>query len=264
MPDSEGSDRLTQVRTRAEVVRDDVYALLEVDVTYPDWERRTADKKAFYVRGFTWFRDRVLARHLNVTDCGGYVPVMKALLAQRPEWRRTSFPWDERFSPRQFVDSASDVRRLSPKFHKAAEIILLCEVIATDLHRKYSTNPPPETVYDYMRIEPAVSFVHGLNRDVVQGLSPEQGKALRQWTGQPSMTVFFDMADGATVTHKLAVRTLRYFERRVPKIVLGEVDYKFWPNRNYNPSKNESFDVKDEDLPAEARPIPAPPVAPAS
>lgn len=237
----------------AEKVRDDVYALLEVDVTYPGWESGTAEKKAFYVRGFSWFRDKVLGRHIYPTACGSYVPGMKKLLRERPGWLERPFRWQEDFALRQFVNSASSQRRLTQKFYKAAETILLCDVIAADLHRKNPQNPPADAVYEHMRIEPAVSFVHDLNKNVLQSLSPEQFEMLRRWTGQPNREVFFEMAAGDTVTHKLAQRTKRYFNKYVPEAMLGEPDFRFWPKRTYKPSGNENFDVKEEDLPYEAR-----------
>lgn len=239
--------------TRAELVDRDVRALLEVDVSYGGWEHGTADMKAFYVRGFTWFKDCVIKDKLQLTDCTGFIPHMKERLRSKEAWLSTPFPWDSPFGGRQFIDAASVKLQLTPKFHKAAEIILLCEVIADHFHARDASRPSPTSVYDHMRIEPAVSFIHGFRKDVVDGLSAEERLRLRQWTGQPSNDVFYDMADGKTVTHKLAERTLKFFGANVRRIDLGDADHRFSASRTYNPSKHERVDVKNDDLPEEAR-----------
>ncbi|MEI9849527.1 MAG: hypothetical protein WDN24_00135 [Sphingomonas sp.] len=61
-----------------------------------------------------------------MTDCASFIPEMKDLLAKRKGWTRLPFDWKEDFSIRQFIDTASRYRKLTPKFHKAAEIVLLC------------------------------------------------------------------------------------------------------------------------------------------
>jgi hypothetical protein len=250
---SDVNDRPQAELSRAALARMDPLALLEVNVAYDGWEHETAAQKAFYVRGFTWFRDKVLVNKLNITDCKLHIPKMKEILADRPGWTSTNFNWNEDFGSRQFVDSASPKNQLTPKFHKAAEVILLCETIAGVHHEESSAFPSPDEVYDRMRIEPAVSFIEGLDREVMQTLSPEQLNTLRKWTGQSSNAVFFDMADGKTVTDKLARRTARFFERQLPLIALGDVENRYSPRRDYRPTKLEKVDVKESDIPPEAR-----------
>lgn len=223
--------------------KNDVLSLLEVDVTYSGWEHETGDRLAFYVRGFTWFRDHVLTGKLNVTDCGSYIPSMKERLLTRDGWVNSRFPWDEPFSKRQFIDTASAQRKLTPKFHKAAEIILLCEVIAEDIHQKNPTRPDPDDVYARMRIEPALSYIHGFNRSKLEQLSSHEKDLLRRFTGQGSNEVFFDMADGHTVTHKLAVRTREFFSQRAPKLELGDVGFRFSDRWKKGPTKFEQVDT---------------------
>lgn len=250
---SDLNDQPQAEESRAARARLNPLALLEVDVAYPGWEHETAAQKAFYVRGFTWFRDKVLVNRLNITDCKHYIPDMKQALSARTGWTSTNFSWDEDFGSRQFVDSASPKNQLTPKFHKAAEVILLCETIAGAHYEENSNFPSPDEVYDRMRIEPAVSFIEGLDREVVQALAPEQLNTLRKWTGQSSNAVFLDMADGKTVTDKLARRTARFFERQLPQIALGDVEWRYSPRRDYKPTKLEKVDVKESDIPPEAR-----------
>ncbi len=228
----------------------DALALLEVDITYPDWENETGLKKSYYVRGFTWFRNEVLRDRLYVTDCASYIPEMKKLLKERKGWRKLDFKWEEDFSPRQFIDTASLYRKLTPKFHKAAEVILLCEVIARDLHAKDSKCPTPEMIYERMRIEPALSYINGFDRQIADRLSSKELDDLRAWTGQEGNEVFIDMANGHTVTHKLATRTREFLAARVPGIKLGDVGFRLRKRVKLGISSNEFVDIDVGKLPA--------------
>ena len=241
-------------KPKIEVVQEDLRALLERNISYSGWEGLTGSKTAFYVRGFTWYRDMVLGpSHFAVTDCDKYVDAMKERLRGRTSWHDNSFDWTESFGPRQFIDAASPNRHFTPKFHKAVEIIVLAEVIADDLHRRNPSIPDGNEIYEHLRIEPAVSFVHGFTRGVFEKLTSGEKHGLRQWTGQPSNDVFYEMGDKKTVTDKLAHRTRNFIEKNVTRIDLGEVDFKFVASRKYKPSPYERVDVKEGDLPPEAR-----------
>jgi hypothetical protein len=238
----------------AQRIREDVFALLDKDVRADGWERNIGTQNAFYVRGFTWFRDAVLQNRLNVTDSSDFIAPMKDELAKRPAWKETHFAWDSTFGIRQFIDAASSTKTYAPNFQKSAEIILLCEVIATALNKKHGSGPTADDVLGHMRIEPAVSFIHDFNQGVLDGLTGPQKVMLRQWTGQFGNEVFVDMtANRKTVTHKLAKRTLHFFRKNVPGADLGDVDYRFNAKRNYKPSTAERIDVKEEDIAEAAR-----------
>ncbi len=238
----------------AQRVREDVFALLVTDVRADGWERNTATQNAFYVRGFTWFRDTVLDDRLNVTDCPLYIDDMKAELGKRTAWLATHFSWTSTFGGRQFIDAASPTKSYAPNFQKAAEIILLCEVIATGLRQKHGSGPTADDVLSHMRIEPALSFIHNFHQGIIETLTTPQKAVLRQWTGQFGNDVFLDMtANKKTVTHKLAERTLRFFRQNVPDADLGEVDFRHYPKRKYNPSTFEHIDVKEDDIAEAAR-----------
>ena len=64
-------------------------------------------------------------------------------------------------------------------------------------HSLCQARPVPAEVYDHMRIESAVSFIHGFDQQVLgmltDGDAPLMGE-LRRWTGQLSPLVFTDMA----------------------------------------------------------------------
>lgn|GEM_PF-4231724 len=227
----------------------DVLSLLEDDVSYPGWEHQTGDTRSFYVRGFTWFRDNVLDKKLHVTDCGSHISTMKERLAERASWHTLKFQWDDRFSRRQFIDAASIMRKPPPKFQKAAEILLLCEVIADDLHAADPTRPSGDDIYKYMRIEAAVSYIHGFTRQAFEELPLRDKELLRQWTGQGANDVFQDMAEGLTVTQRLATRTRQFYATRVPELDLGGVGFRLSQRWRFGPSSNEHVDIGAQGLP---------------
>lgn len=234
----------------AEDIRGDIFLLFDQDVRYPNWEQTNGVKNAFYVRGFTWFRDEVLEGRLNVTDGVSYIPMMKKELADRTAWHVAKFRWTDPFGGRQFIDTASSRSAYAPNFQKAVEIVLLCEIIARELRKKNGKGPSADDVLLHMHIEPALSFIHDFNLGVWETLTPGERTQLRQWTGQPGNNVFVEMANGNTVTHKLAERTKRFFERQKPNVDLGDVSFHY---RKGNLAKSEHIDVKEADLPVEAR-----------
>lgn len=243
-------------RSRAEMIAGNLYALLEVDITYEGWEHETGESKAFYVRGFSWFRDHVINGYMNITDAGDFIDDMKEIVKSRPAWLATPFRWQEDFGTRQFIDAASPQRKLTPKFHKAAEIIVLCEAIAAYVHTKDPSRPDPGKVYDHMRIEPAVSHLHGFDRTLLATLESAHQDFMadiRRWTGQKTPLVFSDMALGKSVTHKLARWTQNYITNRFPGSRIGDVDFRLGRRKKCSPSMEEDVNTKEEDLPPEAR-----------
>lgn len=239
-------------------VNHDVYDLLAAKITYDGWEIETATQKSFYVRGYTWFRQQVLNGALNVSGVAAtphYIEQMQGLIQARPNWMDKSFPWNEKFGPRQFVNAFS-AKRVPCQFHKAAQVVALCEVVASDLHERHPTRPHPSVVLQRMRIEPAVSYVHDLSRPLLERIErddPSLFQKMRQWTGQKSPTVFYDMADNKTVTHKLARWTRAFILARYPNMPIGDVGFRYDDRRIYKPSENEYYDANEQDLPEEAR-----------
>ncbi|MGJ5067529.1 hypothetical protein [Bradyrhizobium oligotrophicum] len=245
--DDTSSAKVT-VAARADAVASDVLQLLEFDVSYPGWEHETAKQKAFYVRGFSWFRDKVIKDLLNITDCDTYVDEMKGRLKTRSKWIEKPFEWNDDFGARQFINAASPVKRLTPKFHKAVECLLLCEVIADSLHLKDGSRPTGAEVYSNMSIEAAVSFIHGLDLGMLDNLTDNEWAALRRSTGQQSNHVFLEMAQGKTVTHKLAIRTRHFLANRKSSGRLGDASFRFSTTRKYKPSDFELIEVAPADL----------------
>jgi hypothetical protein len=238
-----------------DAVERDITKLLQEDISYEGWFHKTAQKKAFYVRGFTWFRERVIAGKVNIYDIPDEARIkrMKEIIESRPEWKNTPLNWNEDFGFRQFIDSASPKVMLTPKFQKAVEIIVLCEVTAEEIHKEDPSRPGPREIFDHMRVEGAVSFLRGFGADTLKALADEHGDQFRQdlriWTGQGDPTVFFDLAKSQTVTHKLVRRLHRLLKGKYLGERIGEPEYRFNGQRIYKPSKNEDIDVKDDKLP---------------
>ena len=230
----------------------DLKDLLSDDITYAGWEQATGIKKAFYVRGFTWFRDAVLAGRANITEAANWVPGMRKRLLSRQSWVREKFDWQEGFSARQFIDAASVSRRAPLRFAKAVQVLVLCEAIAEDLRGRYGDIPQVAEIYARMRIQPAVSYIHAFDRTAIEAMQAEDSSAmvkLRRYTGQPTPQVFQDMADGKTVSETLAKRTAKFIGEKHPSISLGEVSHRLDRRRSFVPSDYEFLDLKENDLP---------------
>src|SRR5579864_5737137 len=105
--------------SRYELVAGDFLKLLTDDVFYDDWANGLAREKCFYIRGITWFRREVLGADLSLADCKNYIPQMKAMLKDRTSWHGRSFSWLDAYSPRQFIDAASQRKRATAVFQKA-------------------------------------------------------------------------------------------------------------------------------------------------
>lgn len=127
------------------------------------------------------------------------------------------FNWTERLSPRQVFDAANKVPLLFPK---AAKILLLCEIAAT------RHGVQPKRIYERMRVEPAVYRIVDFNRTTLNQAQSERADILRILTRdckQENRAVFFDLADGKTVSHRLASNTRVVLLREVPRLPIGDV-----------------------------------------
>lgn len=212
--------------------------LLVHDVTYPGWETETAQAKAFYVLGVTWFRTNVLAQ---VTAIGRYIPRMHEVISRRQEWQcGTVFNWDEPFSERQAHRSLAPSSREPLKFQKAVQTLVACEAAAED---RLGTDFSQDEFYRRMRIEAAVSYIHDfdeLKLNKMRDRRPDFLTVLMQKTGQRGTSVFTDMVhDKKTVTHKLCLKVKEIIDRDFPSSGIGIVDFRFDPIHKARPSQNE-------------------------
>jgi hypothetical protein len=243
---------------------EDVHSLLDPKtVRYPYWEHEVANKKLFYVRGFTWFRRNILR---NVTELNNreYVKDMYSLLDLRESWLKEPYAWKDAYGWKQayyasqrfnrteqpaleegeFRNRKSQKNTCVVKFHKAAQTILFCEAVARRLDKS------AEDVYVNMRIQPACAYIHGFTFSVIESLQREDAdflEKLRLATGQKDTRVFEDMAKYRfLVTHQLAERTHTFIRSRYGAII-GDVDFRLNNNFQLQPSIYENIDIDYDD-----------------
>jgi hypothetical protein len=242
----------------------DVHQLLHPpSVKYPYWESEVANRKLFYVRGFTWFRREILR---NVTDLNNpeFVRGMYDLLDERPSWLAEPYPWTDAYGWKQAYHASQRYKRTEQvdleegafrnrksqtntcvlKFHKAAQTILFCEAAARCLDKN------AEAVYEHMYIQPACAYIHGFSSAVLESLqqtNPAFMHELRAATGQKNARVFEDMARYRfLVTYQLATRTHAFISSRL-QYALGDVDVRLNGNYQEQPSIYENIEVDESD-----------------
>lgn len=192
--------------------------LTRKDFLNPGWEITSARQKSFYVTGAIWFTQHILP---EVTKLAHYEPEFYDTLYQRKDWHVAALNWSEHFSSRQAIDALSLKKRRPLRFIKAAQTILLCEVVLNEDKIIRAINASAEDLYEHMKIEPAVYYLEGydidLHRTLVRSVKTFQPTALRACK-QRFIDVFEDMARGYTVTYDLASK-------------FKEVVSEFAPNR---------------------------------
>lgn len=216
-------------------------ALLAYDVTYDGWINETAKRKAFYIRGYTWFQENVL-KHIpmNITECRTELPRAKEILLARKEWNTGQFGWGEKLAANQVHYAVSYQKRQPLLFSKAVEVMVVFEAIAENL-----SGFEPTDIYRHMRIEAAVSYINDFTvstLDTMKSRDPAVFDKLRLRTGQESNLVFYDMANGKTVTHKLAVAVRDFVRGGFPDLLIGDVSFRYNRRNVFTPSANEDLD----------------------
>jgi hypothetical protein len=145
------------------------------------------------------------------------IPEISTELRQRPAWRDFGFRRPGEISIRQALDARSYGPLL---FEKAAQVILLLEIAA----RKRDVGPAD--VYANLRIEPAVCRIANFTRDTLKAAESRRQdilQVLQRDTGQARPIVFYDLADGKTVSFRLASATKNTLSRVVPNVPIGDV-----------------------------------------
>lgn len=227
-----------------------VLGLLTDDVTYNGWEVETGNKKAFYVRGATWFHANV---ENTIQNLASHIPEMQDVILARTEWHECFLDWDSGFSIRQAYDGLKLGGREPLLFTKAVKTIALCEVAARHKHGDafvrdhfYGFVETASGLRRRMRIEAAVSFIHDFDSTRLDQLKRKNGQivqGLLETTGQRRASVFTDMSiDKKTVTHRLCKQVYEYLVTNHPDIDIGTVDYRLDARRGVSPSQNEFID----------------------
>nr|WP_294543128.1 hypothetical protein [uncultured Rhodopila sp.] len=182
-----------------------------------DWQVIARDRRAFRLRGFSWFKAHVES---NVSVLVRSIDRMEAELKLRPRWYGAPWPWEDDFASAQLFAAAKGAPL---RFDKAAKALLVCELVAKD------KGLPSEVVYRYMRIEPAIFRLLDFDADYLQAAEQHRPGILVQLgdsLGQPRK-VFQKMMAGQTVSYRLAYRTREALIAAVPqhppgRIVIGQ------------------------------------------
>ncbi len=233
-------------------VRDNPLALLTPDeVIYPAWLFEMANKRVFYVRGFSWFWEHTKA-NLTFFQKVHSKPEQSVLdypqLGDMSGWRAVDLPWDEKLGWKKAwgaTQKNGDDSCLS--FTKAAMTILLCELYVREIAKSpESAAKSVEDLYEHMSVQPAHSYVHGFDRSIIDRIRRADDRALEKLkigTQQKSFDVFYDMADGNTVTHQLACRVRRFIADHFRHFDIGDVDYRQTKKIKFRPAMKEFIDL---------------------
>ena len=204
----EATEPIRDVTAQTAAALHDYRALLDVDVAYEGWESQIANKTLFYIRGYTWFVEHVLKpQEKPISRCFQYVERMKAIIAERQRWNDGSFDWSAAYNADQAMRAVSDQRRQPIMFDKAVQTVVLFEAMAEPLLATEATQ-----ILGRIRIEAAASYINDFTPEILAELERRDAgflQSLKDFTAQRSVQVFTDMAQGVTVTHKLAKRVKR-------------------------------------------------------
>ena len=200
--------------------------LTERDFVKPGWELTIGMQRAFYIRGVTRFRINILNRMTELLKLSQETLEDDALFSGKSNWKIRGFDWQQPFSPRQAMDALSLRARRPLRFDKAVKVILLCDSVAKTKSQENGSSLT-DNVLEFMKIEPAVYYLPEFNENMLALLQHENRvtmRDLRDATGQPSATVFFDMALGKTVTRSLAQKVCETLNSLCPDIYLGKIE----------------------------------------
>jgi len=212
--------------------------LLVHDVTYDGWNKETAQERAFYIRGYTWYRNNVLEKiGINITDCKQFIPDQADIISGRESWHDGLFDWKKPLAPNQLLEAVSKKKRKPIKFEKAVACLVVFEAMAKRL-----PGFDAQDVYGHMRIEAAVSYINDFNMntlDTIRSRDSDFLENLKKSTEQRSKAVFNDMAGRKTVTHKLAVRVQEFIREKYKDSEIGDVDCRYNQKVTFTPSDEE-------------------------
>lgn len=180
------------------------------------WASGIGMRKAFRVRGFSWFKNNIEG---SISALVSEIGQLKTELARRPDLLALGLPWKENFAGAQMFAAAAG----NPlRFDKAAKALLVCEIVARN------RGVTADVLYGVMRIEPAVFTILNFDESYVnlaEAYKPQLLTAMSNAFAQP-VKVFLRMMEGQTVSYRLAWKVQRYLEQNVPgrppgRIVIG-------------------------------------------
>lgn len=214
------------------------------------WPFENPKVKAFHVRGFTTFKRAVSSRVSQDFQVPEIQRLHRELLAKATTWSGENAKYrfgDELFSPRQAINAAgSHPKRLN--IAKAIETIAYCSAATFYLleRQQVSSLSSHLDVFDFMYVEPAMSYIIDFSEDILEAISAQNPQALSTLcfiTGQDSKEIFYDMAAGATVTYKLAFRVQTYLRAEFPDMVVGEISSNYSKRKKYTAKSSETVNI---------------------
>jgi len=201
------------------------------------WQTEFGSYKVFYVRGTTEFKETVVKEASRVY---ANIREMQKLVVLMQNWGAPR--WPAEFSRNQ-VSEAWSKQPLA--FDKAAKTIVLCGVTAEIERQGNEHIPTGAAVYSKMRIEPAVYFIHGFDMacfNQIRQWDEAFFQSLKEATGQKNTTVFADMANGDSVTLRLAKAVQSRLREVFPALDIGDLDIP--SHRRFSASSHETVDLR--------------------
>lgn len=170
-----------------------------VEALFPlDWRQTIARNRAFYVRGLSWFRADVEAVVSRIDNPNLRI---ERVTSVEDRWKSLNFNFNDPYAANQQLYPA--FRNEPLQFEKAVQTVIL-------LYSYCLEKGSDKNVLNRFTIEPAVSYISGLNERVCQKIEEKNFHYLHNLAEialQRTKEVFFRLARSeGTVTHKLARR----------------------------------------------------------
>jgi hypothetical protein len=131
--------------------------LVTEDITFPRWTKFIRNSREFHLTGVDWFKQQVPhASMVSEPELQEFRGRMVRLIVSRPKWTAVTFGWDT-YALNQYALALSGSSMI---FERAAQSIVLCEVIAEEYSAKGLSSVRRSEVYERMRIEPSKEFMN--------------------------------------------------------------------------------------------------------
>lgn len=229
--------KVIEMPAKKEAVRpSNVLELMSHDVSYSGWEKESALKQRFYVRGVSWAL-RAYGQ-LDVTEYKKFFkPAMKIIesetswhtqvLVRANDKEKAKSGWHEAPSYNQALRAIN--KRKGVSFHKAAQIIVIFEAALRSIK-----GIDPLEVYREMYIEPACYNIDDFTDDALAAMRDKEdsfnSRALAA-CGQSETKVLDDLASGFTVTKATAAALKDFVDSQCPNYSSQLGDIRYQPGR---------------------------------
>lgn len=215
---------------------ENVIELLSEDVSYRGWEKESASRPRFYLRGVTWLL-RTYGT-LDVSNFKQYFEPAVELIKNETEWssqllaspqdrKAYASGWDEKPSYNQALRAFNS--RDAVVFFKAVQFIAISEVALRDVATK-GVDVDPLEVYSRMSIQPACFNVDDFNTNRLTRLRTNVNDFDRralEACDQSNPKMLDQLATGYTVTRQTAEKLKDFIDGNdETDEVVGKVRYQ--------------------------------------